>query len=76
MYELDDYINTNTKDVNEIVECLEMQYNFLHFTEHTYRLYLQIKLRVDSFCNEHFLDEFPEYSTIEFYSPDFDVPMP
>ena len=55
LYELDPSNNLKTKDLQDLIDALKSQHDFIHETETVQRLYLQLKTRLEKFCNREFL---------------------
>ena len=54
-YDLDPNNSLRTRDIQELIDALKLQHDFIHETESLNRLYLQIKQRLERFCNREFL---------------------
>ena len=53
-YDLDPTNNLRTKDIQELIDALKLQNEFIHETESLQKLYSALKQRLESFCNREF----------------------
>lgn len=54
-YDLDPTNNLRTKDIQELIDALKLQHEFIHETESLQKLYSALKQRLERFCNREFV---------------------
>ena len=71
-YDLDAATSLRTKDVQDLIEALKLQHDFIHEAEQAFKLYLSLKARLERFCNKEFVALDSEFNCVEFYVEEFD----
>jgi len=71
-YDLDSANNLRSKDIQELMEALKFQHDFIYETEQVYKLYLNLKIRLEKFCNKEFMTLDSDYNCVEFIIEEFD----
>ncbi|TNV72481.1 hypothetical protein FGO68_gene66 [Halteria grandinella] len=73
-YDLDPGNNLKTRDLQELIDALKAQHDFIHETEQVHGMYLQMKARLDRFCNREFLPvQGSGFEVIEIVVDEFEV---
>jgi hypothetical protein len=54
-YDLDHTSSLKTRDIQELIDALKAQHDFIHESESLHMIYLQLKCRLERFCNREFL---------------------
>ncbi|CDW78932.1 UNKNOWN [Stylonychia lemnae] len=70
-YDLDPNNSLRSKDIQDLIDSLKFQHDFIYEIEHLYKLYLQIKARVEKFCNKEFIQINSDYNCIEVFIEEF-----
>eukprot|EP00347_Sterkiella_histriomuscorum_P004756 403359225 len=76
VYDLDHTNNLRTKDVQDLIEALKMQHDFIYETEQNYKIYLQLKARIEQFCNKEFVTFDSTFNCIEVSIDEFEQVNP
>ncbi len=71
-YDLDPNNSLKTKDIQDLIDALKLQHDFIHEVEALQKLYQALKQRLERFCNREFLPVGSEYNSLEFFVEEFE----
>ncbi len=54
-YELDSQNGIKSKDIQDLIDALKMQHDFIFEVESVHKIWVQVKARLERFCNKEFV---------------------